>query len=80
MSAKPSCADCTFWERWGSERGGCHRLPPSTDFEVSGREVSYQRVQVTITKSHNPIWPNTAQDDWCGEFTPSSAKATGETP
>ena len=69
------CGECIFWERWGTERGGCHRLPPHTDFEVSGREVQFERLQITITKSHNPIWPNTAQDDWCGEFKPKSEGA-----
>ena len=62
-----TCGNCKFWERWGSEFGGCHRSPPLTDFRVEGRESEYQRIQIAITKSHNPVWPNTSQADWCGE-------------
>lgn len=74
MSSK--CADCQFWERWGTERGGCHRMPPITGFRVEGAQNQYQSVQVTITTSHNPIWPNTNQSDWCGEFSPALERPT----
>ena len=68
MSSK--CADCKFWERWGTEFGGCRRLPPQVDFNFDAREAPYQKLQITITRSHKPVWPNTSQDDWCGELQP----------
>ena len=54
------CEDCKWWVRdhkskdWGS----CHRMPPWFQDPESKAEVSEAAA----------YWPNTIDDDWCGEF------------
>jgi hypothetical protein len=69
------CKDCKFWDKSepGYIYGDCHRRAPGTDLSVTARPSgTYERVEVTITSTHRPRWPNTHQDDWCGEFEPKS--------
>ena len=69
-----TCETCRWWERWGSEFGGCHRLPPVTpNFNVTARKpggYGSDAVEVVMQSISRPLWPNTSQSDWCGEHQP----------
>lgn len=51
-----SCVNCKFWDGTKSEDGPqmCLRFPPQV---FAGKLVS-----------HDCTWPDTAPDDWCGEW------------
>ncbi|MFT3990413.1 MAG: hypothetical protein QM680_03280 [Luteolibacter sp.] len=52
-----ACAACTFWNQLGDSEGECRRhAPQMIAFEVDD-EVQYESK-----------FPETAGDDWCGDF------------
>ena len=70
---KPRCRQCTFWvcdQPQQFSYGFCHRLPPQTikHVHIRGAKFGNDGGEVTITDTNNPAWPNTNEDDWCGEF------------
>lgn len=64
MSNEPTCASCRFWLRWReSSSGACRRFPPQ--FQVG---TSYNRDIEASEVDSTAAFPNTDDDDWCGEF------------
>ena len=49
------CATCFYWklDNPNKEDGTCHRDPPRA---------------VPIGNGYSTPWPQTAADDWCGEY------------
>lgn len=65
------CGGCRFFVKHEPQHtyGDCHRLPPTFEMSPSFQEGNYgQRVTVNVHKPRNGVWPNIAQDEWCGEF------------
>lgn len=69
-AAPRTCKTCRFWLLHEPQHiyGDCHRMPPLNTLSAHARPVDYDRVQVTITSERHAAWPNTNQDDWCGEW------------
>lgn len=63
------CATCRWWDRLqeGHTYGDCRRMPPLNTFYAAGRQTSADRVEVNLMTDRRASWPNTSQDDWCGE-------------
>lgn len=71
-SLQGKCGTCRFWERWGTEAGGCKRYPPiMPNFNVMARQREYDRIEVSMATDPKPYWPNTDQTQWCGEHEPA---------
>lgn len=59
--ATRACGACAYWNSLGDETGECRRHAPQTiAFEVD-EEVKFES-----------MFPMTASDDWCGDFSPAS--------
>lgn len=73
------CSTCRFWDREQQQFtfGFCRRWPPRAGMWVTARPAgSYDRVEISIQTNSQPEWPNTRQDDGCGEH----ATRTGAAP
>ena len=58
MKSNQTCASCRFWLRFSSDDSGmCRRRAPSPVI-LPGFELS----------SAESTWPQTCDDDWCGEW------------
>lgn len=67
------CRGCRWWQCDIPEQykfGFCHRLPPTTTKHVTvkGARFGNDGGEVSIIDTNNPAWPNTSEDDWCGEW------------
>lgn len=67
-SARRTCSSCRWWDKKHPSHtyADCRRLPPRNTLSVSGRDVG-GRAQITLDVHSHASWPNTADDDWCGE-------------
>lgn len=81
LSEAQNCGNCKFWSKrsdGSAEMGGgyCRRYPP---FFPSGLRVySTNAASGDIEPSSgflNDAWPNTHQQEWCGEFKPAGRAA-----
>ena len=73
------CGSCRFWilrTDHAAELGGgyCRRYPP---FFPSGMKVwhhpeQHKPLDMTLSRKVVDAWPNTHQQSWCGEFSPSN--------
>lgn len=62
-----ACADCSFYLKDNKAQGSCHKSPPNLIF-------------LGMNPKNNPptpvrfsMWPEVANDAWCGDFKPRSA-------
>lgn len=68
------CRGCRWWQCDIPEQykfGFCHRLPPTTTKHVTVKGARFGNdgcSEVSIIDTNNPAWPNTSEDDWCGEW------------
>lgn len=65
-----ACKTCKFWQNDIPQQyvyGDCHRYPPGQRMSVSCRGSQYEKVEMTLHTSADPIWPNTHESHWCGE-------------
>jgi len=65
-----TCKDCRFWHKAEAQYiyGDCHRYPPQPDISVSMKPARYgEGGEVSMMRRAQPIYPNTHEDDWCGE-------------
>lgn len=68
------CRECKFWQCDNPEQyiyGDCHRRAPLTEKHVTAKSARWGGeglAELTITDTRRPAWPNTHEDDWCGEF------------
>lgn len=78
--SKPTCQTCCYWRRLEPlhNYADCRRQPPQFNLTVDIRRDRYSRDQDQITVSRFPqaAWPNTAYDDWCGEYRPAKQEET----
>ena len=61
------CKDCKYWEHNKKDKEGegfCKRYAPKLVF---GLLSSFERM-FDDESIFWPIWPETAQSEWCGEF------------
>jgi hypothetical protein len=68
---KANCSKCSFWviDEPHFTYGMCHRYPPKPDFSVSMKPARYgDGGEISINRRAAPIYPNTHEKDWCGEF------------
>lgn len=73
MAWDNQCRGCRFWQCEIPEQytyGFCHRMPPQTTkhIQIKGAKFGNDGGEVLITDTNNPAWPNTREDDWCGEW------------
>lgn len=65
------CKNCKWWYKAEEQYvyGECHRLPPTPDFDFSITPSKWgEGGSGTISRRAKPIYPNTHETDWCGEF------------
>jgi hypothetical protein len=56
------CGNCRYWVLPGGESGGeCRRFPPAM--------LVWPETEATVAYAERS-WPETAEDDWCGEHSP----------
>lgn len=60
MPAGRSCRGCAFWQPHAPHLGECRVLPPVILRSPNGE--------------HETWWPEVAEDDWCGQHRPRSAR------
>lgn len=60
-----SCNECKYWSSFKGkkEEGQCRKYTPDVIPNVSGFPLFFGTCNETV-------WPETAFDDWCGEFEP----------
>lgn len=67
------CETCKWWLKRepGHTYADCRRLPPQFNLAVNVRRDRYgdKQDEITVTRFPNAQWPNTAHDDFCGEYT-----------
>lgn len=72
-----TCETCRFWLKGEPQfiYGDCRRMPPQGRLAVDIKPASYGEkvMNVSITRFPHADWPNTHQDDWCGEHQPKDA-------
>jgi hypothetical protein len=62
------CSGCRFWLNWDSENsnlGECHRYPPRM---ATVHRVGVEGSTTATVRPEDGGWPQTAPDDWCGEY------------
>lgn len=69
------CERCRFFKKNESQHiyGDCHRSPPQFGFYANIYEdatYGQKRHRIDITRERGGVWPNIAQDEWCGEYRP----------
>ena len=72
-----ACKNCIFWtiDEQQYVYGMCHRYPPSPDLSVSMKPAVYGNGgEINIHRRADPVYPNTNEADWCGEFSERGAK------
>ena len=65
-----TCKGRRWWDKKdpGHTYADCRRNPPLNTLSAAGREVGGGRVHVEILTHRHASWPNTHEDDWCGEW------------
>jgi len=66
-----SCSTCRWWDKKepGHTYADCHRMPPQSRLSVDiQREPFGEQYKVAITRFPHADWPNTHQDNFCGEW------------
>ena len=68
-----TCETCRFWDKQQPQHtyANCRRLPPRAAWGVSAQaRGSYETPIINIYTRSEPEWPNTNENDWCGEHQP----------
>lgn len=60
MAIDESCEVCRFWYPLADDMGLCRRRSPTM--------IRAMAFGVSINSPEEGIFPETASDDWCGEF------------
>ncbi|WP_158810278.1 hypothetical protein [Beijerinckia sp. L45] len=72
MSEGSTCSSGKFWHRAEPEHtyADCRRQPPQFSLAVNIRRDRFgdKQDEITVSRFPNAQWPNTAHDDWCGEY------------
>jgi hypothetical protein len=68
-----NCKACTFWvkDEPGHIYGTCRRMPPQGRLAVDIKPAGYGgdgAHTVSVTRFPHADWPNTHEEDWCGEY------------
>lgn len=66
-----ACKGCKFWKIDEPQYiyGMCHRYPPVPDLSMSMRPAKYgEGAELSMHRRAQPIYANTHETDWCGEF------------
>lgn len=73
------CSTCKWWNKTepGHTYADCRRQPPQFNFNVNVKRSRYgdNQDEITVSRFPNAQWPNTNENDWCGEYAPSDAEA-----
>jgi len=59
------CVTCEFWQRDGVD-GICRPSSPRPEIMEEG-------------KTYTLVWPRTAPDEWCGDYSPEGKSSDDET-
>lgn len=63
-----TCKGCLFWRPLtGSDAGECRRHAPPP----------WTKSSESIDTTRTAWWPNTADDDWCGDWHPKAQEQQG---
>jgi hypothetical protein len=63
------CEDCKYWERNKNEAfGECKRFPPIITYGLYPKATE-EDIQYNLGN-----FPNSMEDDWCGEFQPKQTE------
>ena len=79
------CKDCWWWVCAGKDLAGkpydfgnCHKCIPKIFQLTEDVSKGYEAYSTVVTSRHITRWPQTKEDDFCGEFKPKESEKNHE--